>query len=120
VPPPVSSLTPGPKFRRGIYRSVTDINERPEPALAAVLDRIKTPDELLRTASQVKESRSRDTRFSGFAGFVDFGEQLALGGSGGGLAAAAAAEDEGDAHGEHGTSDRPGDVDPVAGEGGGD
>ncbi len=62
MPPPVSSLTPGPKFRRSIYRSVKDINERLERAQAAVLDRIKTSDELLRTASQVKEPRSRDTR----------------------------------------------------------
>jgi hypothetical protein len=62
VPPPPSSLTPGPKFRRGIYRSIKDINERPERALAAVLDRIKTSGELLRTASQVRELRSRNTR----------------------------------------------------------
>jgi hypothetical protein len=54
VPPPISSLTPDPKFRR-IYRSVKDINERLERALAAVLDRIKASDELLRTASQARE-----------------------------------------------------------------
>src|SRR5580658_226574 len=54
---------------------------------------------------------------SGFAGLVDLGEQLPLGGPGPGLAAAAAAQDEGDAHGDYGAGDRPGDVDPVAGEG---
>src|SRR6266571_3101789 len=59
-------------------------------------------------------------RPSGLAGFVDLGEQGALGGSGGGSVAAAAAQDEGDADGEHGAGDRPGDVDPVAGEVGGD
>jgi len=61
MPPPTSSLTPDPKFRRSIYRSVKDINERLERALAAVLDRIKTSGELLRTASQVRKLRSRNT-----------------------------------------------------------
>jgi hypothetical protein len=61
VPPPLSSLTPDPKFRRSVYRSIKDINERLERALAAVLDRIKTSDELLRTASQIRELRSRNT-----------------------------------------------------------
>jgi hypothetical protein len=61
VPPPITFLTPDPKFRRSIYRSVKDVNERLERALAAVLDRIKTSGELLRTASQVRELRSRNT-----------------------------------------------------------
>jgi hypothetical protein len=61
MPPPLSSLTPGPKLHRSTYRSVKDINERLERALAADLDRIKTSDELLRTASQVRELRSRNT-----------------------------------------------------------
>jgi len=63
VPPAISSLTPDPKFRRSIYRSVKDINERLERALAAVLDRTGTSGELLRTASQVRELRSRNTSF---------------------------------------------------------
>jgi hypothetical protein len=62
--PPISSLTPDPQFRRDIYRSVKDINERLERALAAVPDRIRTSDELLRTASQVRELRSRNTRYT--------------------------------------------------------
>ena len=61
VPPPPSSLTPGPKFRRNIYRSIKDINERLERALAAVPDRTRTSGEPLRTTSQVRELRSRNT-----------------------------------------------------------
>jgi len=34
----ISSLTPHPKCRRSIYRSVKDINQRLERALAAVLE----------------------------------------------------------------------------------
>jgi hypothetical protein len=48
---------PGPKFRRGIYRSVKDIYQRLERALAAVLDRIKT-------SGQVRGLRSRNTRIT--------------------------------------------------------
>src|SRR5258708_2365810 len=55
--------------------------------------------------------------FLGLAGLVALGEQVALRGPEGGFVAAPAAEDEGDGHGERGTRDRPGDVDPVAGEG---
>src|SRR6185437_206433 len=57
------------------------------------------------------------SRSSGLAGLVTLGEQVALRGPEGGLVAAAAAEDKGDDHGERGAGDRPGDVDPVAGEG---
>src|SRR6266566_5455088 len=60
------------------------------------------------------------SRSSGLVGLIDLGEQVTLGSPGGGLIAAPAAQDEGDADGEHGASDRPRDVDPVAGEGGAD
>src|SRR5690348_5458652 len=59
------------------------------------------------------------SRSSGLARLVTLGEQVTLRGPEGGLVAAAAAQDEGDDHGERGARDRPGDVDPVAGEGGG-
>jgi hypothetical protein len=57
----ISSLTPEPKFRRSIYRTVKDLIERLERALPTVC-RTKTSDELPRTASPVSELRSRDTR----------------------------------------------------------
>ena len=53
------------RARAQLRQSVKDLNERLERALAADLDRIKTSDELLRTASQVRQLRSRDTRLLG-------------------------------------------------------
>src|SRR5580704_9965463 len=55
--------------------------------------------------------------FSGFAGLVALGEQVALRGAEGGFVAAAAAQDERDGDGDRGAGDWPGEVDPVAGEG---
>src|SRR5580692_135539 len=55
--------------------------------------------------------------FSGFAGFVSLGEQVALRGPECGFVAAAAAQDECDGDGDRGAGDWPGEVDPVAGEG---
>ena len=60
--PPISSLTPEPKVRRAIYRSVKHIHERLERALAPVLNRTRTSGELLRTASPVRGLRLRNTR----------------------------------------------------------
>src|SRR6516162_2301570 len=75
--------------------------------------------EVLRVLANRRRALGEDhmPRSLGLAGLVVLGEQVTLRSRQGGLVAAAAAQDEGDADGEHGAGDRPGDVDPVAGEG---